>query len=79
MNIYEYYEDDEYLFIVGEIYRGGELFDRMISDSVHSESTVAHIMKQILSATFHCHQNNIIHRFGLLTQCISHSFNATET
>ena len=66
MNIYEYYEDDEHLFIVGEIYHGGELLERMMSGSLHSESTIAHIMKQIFSATYYCHQNNIIHRLMLL-------------
>ena len=62
MNIYEYYEDEEHLIIVGELCKGGELLDRIMNRSMHNETTIANTMKQILSAVFYLHQNNIIHR-----------------
>lgn len=62
MSIYEYFEDDENLIIVGELCRGGELLDRIMNRSLYSEANIAQIMRQILSAVFYLHQNNIVHR-----------------
>ena len=62
MKIYEYYEDEQYMMIVGELYSGGELLDKIIEMKSFSEKKAAEAMKQILSAVNYCHKNKIVHR-----------------
>lgn len=45
-----------------ELCTGGELFDRILESGRLNEDDAANIMKQVLSAVFYCHKNNIVHR-----------------
>ena len=62
MKIYEYYEDDRYFYIISELCKGGELFERIVDQIRLEENEAAEIMRQILSAVAYCHKNNIVHR-----------------
>lgn len=62
LKVYEYYNTDKRLFIISELCTGGELFDKIVERKYFSEKQAAHIMKQILSAVYFCHLNNVIHR-----------------
>ena len=62
----EFYEDVKYFYIVTELCSGGELFDRILESGRLSEGDAANIMKQVFSAVFYCHNNNIVHRFSIL-------------
>jgi calcium-dependent protein kinase len=62
MKVYEYFNIDNYLFIVSELCTGGELFDKIKANKCLSEKVAGYIMKQLLSAVEFCHENNIIHR-----------------
>ena len=62
MKIYEFYEDERYFYIISELLRGGELFERIIDQVRLEEDEAAKILKQILSAVSYCHKNNIVHR-----------------
>lgn len=63
MTIYEYYEDESHIFIIGEIYTGGELLEKIIEMKQFTEKKAAEVMRQILSAVNYCHQHKIVHRF----------------
>jgi calcium-dependent protein kinase len=62
IKVIEFYEDAKYFYIVTELCMGGELFDRILESGRLNEDDAANIMKQILSAVFYCHKNNIVHR-----------------
>jgi calcium-dependent protein kinase len=62
MEVLEFYQDDDYFFIVSDFYDGGELYDRVQFGNSLSEKDAARAMKQILSAIYYCHERNIVHR-----------------
>jgi calcium-dependent protein kinase len=62
LHIYEYFEDDQNLYIVTELCTGGELFDKIILVKRFSELEAAQVMEQILSAVVFCHKAGIVHR-----------------
>ena len=62
MKIYEFYQDDTYLYIVSEFYDGGELFEKIVGMTAFTEKEAANVMKQILSAVTYLHTNNVAHR-----------------
>ena len=62
MKILEFYKDKEHLYIVSEFYNGGELFERIVNMKYFSEGIAGNSIKQILSAVYYCHQNNVVHR-----------------
>ncbi|CAD8205468.1 unnamed protein product [Paramecium pentaurelia] len=62
IQIYEFYQDDRFFYIVTELCTGGELFDKIRAEGSFSEKKAAEIMKQILSAVNYCHEQKIVHR-----------------
>jgi calcium-dependent protein kinase len=61
MKIYEYFIDDEYIYIVGEYYSEGSLCDKLEQMNMLNEYIVKLIMFEILTAVSYLHCNNIIH------------------
>jgi len=49
MRVYEYYQDDEFFYIVSEICTGGEVFDKILEkiekNLYFTEQEVANIMR----------------------------------
>lgn len=62
VQIYEYFEDATYFFIVTELVQGGQLFDEVTRRGKFNERDAATVIKQLLSAVSYCHKNNICHR-----------------
>jgi len=62
MKIYEYYNDLNFLYVVGEIIEGGELYDFICKKGNLEEKDASEIMKQLLSTISHLHGKKIIHR-----------------
>ena len=62
VKIYEFYEDEFNLYVVMELCKGGELLDTIIKNGCMSEADASMFMKQILSAVFYMHSQNIVHR-----------------
>jgi len=62
MKIFEFYEDDKFIYIVNELLTGGELFDILAQKKHFEEKQASQYIREILSAVNYCHQNNIIHR-----------------
>ena len=62
MEIYEFYEDKANFYIVSELCKGGELFDKMTEKGTFKEAEACPIMLQLVSAICYSHSNNIVHR-----------------
>lgn len=62
VKVFEFYEDDDNIYIIEELCKGGELFDYIIQNKKISEKLAAKIFQQILYAVNYCHKNNIVHR-----------------
>ena len=62
VKVFESYNTKEGYYIITEYCKGGELFDKIMSEAPFEESAAAYIMYQILSSVFYCHNLNIIHR-----------------
>lgn len=55
LKLYEYFIDDTDVYLVTEICKGGELFDRIVEKNNYSEPEAAHIFEQILRAVSYIH------------------------
>ncbi|KAL7541932.1 hypothetical protein ACHAWF_007049 [Thalassiosira exigua] len=66
MRMVDCYEDADYVHIVTEKYTGGELFDKVVSDTTDdgcfSEERAAPIVKSLLEAVAYLHSKDIVHR-----------------
>ncbi|XP_020237359.1 calcium-dependent protein kinase 19-like [Cajanus cajan] len=56
------YEDRKNVYLVMELCRGGELFDRIVDRGCYPEREAATIMRQIVSAVHGCHFMGVMHR-----------------
>ncbi len=55
VKLFEFFEDNENIYIITELCTGGQLFDAIIQKKSFSENEAANIMLQLLSAITHCH------------------------
>ncbi|SJX66443.1 related to calmodulin-dependent protein kinase [Sporisorium reilianum f. sp. reilianum] len=62
IKMWDLYETKEGVFIVTDLCRGGELFDRLVEKVHYNELDARHIMKQILQGVAYLHEHDIIHR-----------------
>ncbi|KAK9157447.1 hypothetical protein Scep_004021 [Stephania cephalantha] len=63
VHFYDAYEDDENVYIVMELCKGGELLDRILSrGGKYSEEDAKAVMAQILSVVAFCHLQGVVHR-----------------
>ncbi|KAM9330827.1 serine/threonine-protein kinase Chk2 [Gastrophryne carolinensis] len=61
IRIENFFESDDYFYIVLELMEGGELFDRVLSSRL-KESTAKLYFYQMLLAVQYLHENGVIHR-----------------
>lgn len=62
IKLFETYETDEELFLVMELMKGGELFDRIVENEFFTEREAKEIISPIVDAVNYWHELNIIHR-----------------
>ncbi|KAI4300899.1 hypothetical protein L6164_034226 [Bauhinia variegata] len=63
VQFYEAYEDDDNVYVVMELCKGGELLDRILSrGGKYSEEDAKVVMIQILSVVAFCHLQGVVHR-----------------
>uniref|UniRef100_T1IXJ5 Protein kinase domain-containing protein n=1 Tax=Strigamia maritima TaxID=126957 RepID=T1IXJ5_STRMM len=62
IHIYEVFENKEKIVLVMEYAAGGELYEYLSSEKNLSESEARRIFRQVVSAVYYCHKNNICHR-----------------
>ncbi|KAK4365980.1 hypothetical protein RND71_013860 [Anisodus tanguticus] len=62
VRIFDIYEDDTHLDMVIELCNSGDLYQRISSLSVFSESEAVDVMLPLMKAITHCHRLGIAHR-----------------
>lgn len=62
MKIYEYFKENNHLYISMELLEGGDLYDYLYKIKSFTEKDASIIMYQLLNAVNYLHQHNIIHR-----------------
>merc|ERR1719262_316037 len=62
LDIFEILEDDNSFFVVMPMCEGGELFNFLVTEAEIPESECKRIIREILQAVGHLHDNNLIHR-----------------
>jgi len=53
--LYEYFIDDENIYLITEMCRGGELFDKIIEKEFFEEKEAAKLFRQILLSLNYIH------------------------
>lgn len=59
---YDFYEDIHFLYVVMELCKGGEVFNKIVEMKRFSEKNAAHIGTQMLKSMDYIHKLNIAHR-----------------
>mmetsp|Transcript_39035 Transcript_39035/g.49845 ORF Transcript_39035/g.49845 Transcript_39035/m.49845 type:complete len:217 (+) Transcript_39035:452-1102(+) len=62
MSLKDSFEDEYHIHLISPIYRGGQLFEEIVSRGRFKEIEVITLVKQMLQAIGHCHSNGIVHR-----------------
>ncbi|KAJ0042352.1 CDPK-related kinase 1 isoform X2 [Pistacia vera] len=63
VQFYDAYEDDDNVYIIMELCKGGELLDRILSrGGKYTEEDAKVVMVQILSVVAFCHFQGVVHR-----------------
>lgn len=62
LKCYEVFEDPRYYYIATEYCPAGDLFTEVVKFKKFSESKVAAVMHELLSALVYCHSRGVIHR-----------------
>eukprot|EP00930_Biecheleria_cincta_P039797 TRINITY_DN27321_c0_g1_i1.p1 TRINITY_DN27321_c0_g1~~TRINITY_DN27321_c0_g1_i1.p1 ORF type:complete len:921 (+),score=190.72 TRINITY_DN27321_c0_g1_i1:30-2765(+) len=62
VNLRLVHKSENWIFLVMELVRGGELFDHIVRSKTFSEVEARHIFKQLLDGIRYMHSKNVIHR-----------------
>lgn len=62
IKLYEVYEGEYHVYLVLELLKGGELFDRIIKKGHYSEKDAAILISKLLWALEYIHERGIMHR-----------------
>lgn len=62
VHLHAHHEDPDNFYVVTELCRGGELFDRIVAMKKFNEKMAAGLVRVMLESIRYCHQQNIVHR-----------------
>jgi calcium/calmodulin-dependent protein kinase I len=62
VRLFEIFDEDNILYLVMEIMKGGELFDRIVEKESYTEKEACETIRPLVDAIRYCHDNGIIHR-----------------
>lgn len=62
VRLFEWYEDVKCFYLVMEVLKGGELFDRIVEFGYLDEEQARQLFNSITRAINYCHKCNIVHR-----------------
>jgi calcium-dependent protein kinase len=62
VKIFECFQDEANYYLISEYCDGGELFEKLRNFRSLTETSIAFIIKNILSAITYCHKKGIVHR-----------------
>lgn len=60
--LYANYDEPSYYYLVTEMMRGGELFDRIVAKTYYNEKEARDVLKILFEAISYCHSQRIAHR-----------------
>jgi calcium-dependent protein kinase len=63
MKMYEYLEDDDFIYILAELCPGRELFDVIVENKFLPEAVARKIFYDIIGAVRYMHENHFMHRY----------------
>ena len=55
LKLYEYFEDAKNVYLITELCKGGELFDKIVAQEYFKEDYAKKVFMQILKAINYCH------------------------
>lgn len=58
----DFYESHTHYYLLMELVTGGELFDRILEHGRFTEQEASRVIRQVLEAVRHLHQNGVVHR-----------------
>ncbi|ETW10416.1 CAMK protein kinase [Aphanomyces invadans] len=62
INLYAFYDEPEFYYMVMDLVEGGELFDQLLEKVHYSEKEARDVIKVVLQAIAYCHNLGIVHR-----------------
>jgi len=62
VQLIEVFDHTEHFYLILELVKGGELFDKIVEKGFYSEKDAADVVKQILQAVEYMHANGVTHR-----------------
>ncbi len=62
IKLFEVYENDNYIYLLLEVLKGGELLERIVRKGIYTEYDASVLMKKLLEALDYLHSKGIIHR-----------------
>ncbi len=62
VNCVDFLQDPKKYYIVMELCKGGELFDRIVAKTSYNEAEARGVVRQLIVALKYIHGNNIVHR-----------------
>ena len=64
LRLHEYFEDNNFIFLVSELCTGGELLSRLYKqkECIYNERSACQFMYSMVSAIRYCHGKKIVHR-----------------
>jgi calcium/calmodulin-dependent protein kinase I len=65
VQLYDTFEESQYVYLVMELVTGGELFDRIVAKGSYTERDASNLIRQVLEAVAFMHSNGVVHRFVL--------------
>lgn len=67
VRLQDIFQTDDALYLVMELVRGGDLFDRIVDRGRYPEATGRELMRQILQAVQYLHARNIVRLYRYLS------------
>ena len=62
LELEEHFEDRSHYYLVTELLKGGELFDRLVEKEFYSEREARDLVQTLLGAIAYCHDHDVVHR-----------------
>ena len=62
IKLYGVFNEPKYYYLVTELMRGGELFDRIMMKKSYNEKEARDVCRMLFEAVAFCHQHSIVHR-----------------
>uniref|UniRef100_A0A0R3S6H6 Protein kinase domain-containing protein n=1 Tax=Elaeophora elaphi TaxID=1147741 RepID=A0A0R3S6H6_9BILA len=62
VQLYDTFDEKQYVYLVMELVTGGELFDRIVAKGSFTERDASILMRQVLEAAAFMHENGVVHR-----------------